>query len=706
MTDESKVTAEKGQNRLAQSSSPYLRQHASNPVDWYPWGDEAFDKARKENKPIFLSVGYSTCHWCHVMAHESFEDPEVARLMNDLFVSIKVDREERPDIDGIYMTVCHMLTGRGGWPLTIIMTPDKKPFFAATYIPRKNRYGQTGMVELIPRVKEIWNTRPDEIASSAEKICAALEQEVSRTAEGDLDENVLHKAYGQLSASFDETHGGFGGAPKFPSPHNLLFLLRYWKRTGERRALDLVERTLDAMGRGGIYDHLGFGFHRYATDAAWLVPHFEKMLYDQAMMTLVYGEAYRATGDSRYERKAAEVFSYVFNDLTAPEGGFFCAEDADSDGEEGKFYVWEAGEIEAILGEDDARLFARIFNVTREGNFDEEATGRKTGANILHRRASLESIAESVDLSLDRLNGKIEQARRSLLAARAKRNRPHRDGKILTDWNGLMIAALARGAAAFGEGAYADGARRAAEFVLEKLRTDEGSLRHSYFEGRARFDATVDDYAFFIFGLIALYEATHEARWVEIALELQKEMDEKFWDDGAGGFFFTESGAGDMIVRRKEIDDSAYPSGNSVAMSNLLWLARFTGDGRLEEMAARTGAAFGGKISQWPHIYTHLLTALDSATQPSREVVVVGERGAPDTAALLGALAESYFPNLVVVFKPTEDCAESETVRRVAPHVKDHVAVDRKATAYVCAGFVCAEPTTDRDRMLEILRRP
>ncbi len=707
MTDERDVTAEKHRNRLAESSSPYLRQHASNPVDWYPWGEEAFAKARKENKPIFLSVGYSTCHWCHVMAHESFEDPEVARLMNDLFVSIKVDREERPDVDGIYMTVCHMLTGRGGWPLTIIMTPEKKPFFAATFIPRKNRFGQTGMLELIPRVKEIWNARPDEITSSAERICAALEQEVSRTARGELDETVLHKAYEQLSQSFDETHAGFGGAPKFPSPHNLLFLLRYWKRTGEQRALDLVERTLDAMGRGGIYDHLGFGFHRYATDAGWLVPHFEKMLYDQAMMTLVYGEVFRATGDGRYERKAAEVFSYILNDLTAPEGGFFCAEDADSDGEEGKFYIWDAGEIEEILGEDDARLFARVFNVKKDGNY-EEATGRKTGANILHRKTSLHAIADSVDMPLDRLSRKIERSRCSLLAARAMRIRPHRDDKILTDWNGLMIAALARGAAAFGEPAYADGARRAAAFVLDKLRASDGRLLHSYFEGGARFSATVDDYAFFIFGLIALYEATHEVQWIETALDLQKEMDASFWDEAAGGFFFTESNAEDMIVRRKEIDDSAYPSGNSVAMSNLLWLARFTGDGRLEEMAARTGAAFGGKINQWPHIYTYLLTALDSATQPSREVVVVGDRDAPDTAALLSALARSYFPNLVVVFKPVEGGPaggdEESGIVRIAPHVKDHMAVDGKATAYVCADFVCSEPTTDPDRMLEILR--
>ncbi len=708
MTDQRNPAAAKERNRLADSSSPYLRQHASNPVDWYPWGPEAFEKAARENKPIFLSIGYSTCHWCHVMAHESFEDPEVARLMNDLFVSIKVDREERPDIDGIYMTVCHMLAGRGGWPLTIIMTPEKKPFFAATYIPKTNRFGQAGMVELIPRIKEIWKGRPEDVARSADKIYEALEQEVSRTSKGSLDESVLHKAFEQLSRSFDEKAGGFGGAPKFPSPHNLLFLLRYGKRTGARRAFDLVERTLDKMGRGGIYDHLGFGFHRYSTDAEWLVPHFEKMLYDQAMMALVYGEFYRATGKERHKRKAAEVFAYVSQRLTAPGGGFYCAEDADSEGEEGKFYVWDASEIEAVLGEEKARLFSRVFNVDGQGNFRDEATGQKTGANILHRTKPLETVAGDLDIPVDELSKEIERARRSLLAHREKRIRPHRDEKILTDWNGLMIAALARGAAAFGEPAYADAARKAAEFVLSELRESDQALRHSYFDGQARFGATVDDYAFLVFGLISLYDATHEVRWVEIALELQHDMIERFWDEKDGGFFFTSSDADDVIVRRKEVDDSAYPSGNSVAMSNLIWLARFTGTSRFEEMADRTGAAFGGKINQWPHIYTHLLTALDSATLPSREVVVVGGRDAPDTKAMLSALAKSYFPNVVVLFKPVNGSsrtgADRPDIVRIAPHVREHTAIDGRATAYVCTDFACAEPTTDPGRMLEILR--
>jgi len=422
----------KYQNRLASEKSPYLLQHADNPVDWYPWNDEAFEKARQEDKPIFLSIGYSTCHWCHVMAHESFEDAQVAKLMNDTFVSIKVDREERPDIDGIYMTVCQMMTGSGGWPLTIIMTPEKKPFFAATYIPKETRFGLTGMLDLIPKIQDVWTNRKIEVIESSEKITSTIQQLSPGTPGEELNGHLLSSAYEALSARFDPEYGGFGSAPKFPIPHNLLFLLRYWKTTHDKKALQMAEQTMQAMRRGGIYDHVGFGFHRYSTDREWLVPHFEKMLYDQAMLVMAYTETFQATGKPEYEQTAREIIAYVLRDMTVPEGAFYSAEDADSEGKEGKFYVWTEDEIRQVLG-DRANPVIELFNITKEGNFEEESYRRKTGQNILHLKVSLPEESAS----------QWETDRQKLFAYREERFHPHKDDKILTDWNGLMIAALA-----------------------------------------------------------------------------------------------------------------------------------------------------------------------------------------------------------------------------------------------------------------------
>ncbi len=702
MSQESKSkTGEKHHNRLIFEKSPYLLQHADNPVDWYPWGTEAFEKARKENKPIFLSIGYSTCHWCHVMEHESFEDPEVARLMNEVFVSIKVEREERPDIDNVYMMVSQMMTGSGGWPLTIIMTPDKKPFFAATYIPKENRFGRMGMLELIPRIKEIWATRRGEVLSSANQITAALQQ-VSQDAFGEeLDETTLDLAYEQLAKRFDEQHSGFGSAPKFPTPHNLLFLLRYWKRTNTERALQMVEKTLQAMRRGGIYDHVGFGFHRYSTNSRWLVPHFEKMLYDQAMLAMAYTEAYQATGKEEYRKTAGEIFTYVLRDMTAPEGGFYSAEDADSEGEEGKFYLWTEEEIRQVLGSEEADLILKVFNIEKNGNFMEQATGKRAGANILHLRKSLTEIASELKMSDQDLQKRLETARQKLFTYREKRIHPHRDDKILTDWNGLMIAAFAKGARVFDEPRYAEAAKATVDFILKNMRKSDGRLLHRYRDEQASLPAQVDDYAFLIWGMLELYETIFEVRYLQIALDLNRDLIEHFWDDNNGGFYFVADDGENLLVRQKEIYDGAIPSGNSVAMLNLLRLGRITANYDFEEKAARIGRAFSRNVKQSPSAYTQLMVAVDFGVGPSYEVVIAGNSQAEDTKEMLKAIRTQFIPNKVMILRPTEQ--ESPDSDHLAEFTKHHLSIEGKATAYVCLNYNCRLPTTDVNKMLELL---
>ncbi|MBD3398333.1 DUF255 domain-containing protein, partial [Candidatus Micrarchaeota archaeon] len=490
---------EKGEpNRLIDEKSPYLLQHAYNPVDWYPWGEEAFEKARREDKPIFLSIGYSTCHWCHVMERESFEDPEVAEAMNDAWVSIKVDREERPDIDHIYMTVCQMMTGSGGWPLNIIMTPDKKPFFAGTYFPKNSVYGRIGMMDLIARVKELWTEQRGTVLESAGKVMSALKQIPDQSPGPPLSPEVLDKAFQELSQRFDDTYGGFSEAPKFPTPHNMMFLLRYWKKKSEYRALEMVEKTLKGMRKGGVYDHIGFGFHRYSTDREWLLPHFEKMLYDQALMVMAYTEAYQATKDEHYREVAREVIRYVLRDMTDEKGGFYSAEDADSEGEEGKFYVWTKAEAAQVLDPEELDIFVNAFNILPEGNFREEATGKITGANIPHLRKPMSDLASQLNMAEEDLREVLESARKKLFEAREKRVHPYKDDKILTDWNGLMIAALSKAGKAFDEPQYVRAAEKAADFVFEHLLNEQGRLLHRYRGGESGIEAHVDDYAFMI----------------------------------------------------------------------------------------------------------------------------------------------------------------------------------------------------------------
>jgi uncharacterized protein len=700
MTRNAASAAEEHPNRLIHEKSPYLLQHAYNPVDWYPWGSEAFEKARRENKPIFLSIGYSTCHWCHVMERESFEDIEVARLMNETFVSIKVDREERPDVDGIYMSVCQMLTGSGGWPLTIIMTPDKKPFFAGTYIPKDNRFGRLGMLALVPRIQHAWAAQHDEILHSAEQIVAGL-QSLSADASGaSLGDSTLKSTYEQLASRFDEAYGGFGNAPKFPTPHNLSFLLRYWKRSGDPRALEMVEKTLQAMRQGGIYDHVGFGFHRYSTDAEWLVPHFEKMLYDQALLVIAYSEAFQATGKTEYQKTAREILTYVLRDMTSPGGGFYSAEDADSEGKEGKSYVWALDEIRQVLGSKDADLVIRVFNVTAGGNFSEHGMA-STGENILHRTESFDQLVRKIGMTEPELEERFEAARQGLFAYREQRPHPHKDDKILTDWNGLMIAAFAKAAQAFDEPKYAKAARRAAEFIQKNLRSPEGRLLHRYRDGQAAVPAHLDDYAFLIWGMIELYETSFDVRDLQAALDLNREVIQHFWDDKRGGFYFTADDAEDLLVRQKEIYDGAVPSGNSVQMLNLLRLGRLTGNADFEEKAAQIGRAFSKTAAQAPSAFTQLMVGLDFAVGPSYEVVIAGDARAADTRGMLRALRTPFIPNKVVLLRPSDEPAPEIT--RLAEFTRYQSGLQGKATAYVCLNFRCKLPTTDVSQMMKSL---
>jgi uncharacterized protein YyaL (SSP411 family) len=689
-------------NRLLLEKSPYLLQHASNPVDWHPWGPEAFEKARRDDKPVFLSIGYSTCHWCHVMARESFEDKEVAALMNEVFVPIKVDREERPDLDNVYMAVCQMMAGAGGWPLTIIMTPDGRPFFAATYLPKSGRFGRMGLLDLAHLVREIWTTRRDDALSLAGEVDAALQQQAQTSTGAELlDQSTLRDAYQELARRFDGQHGGFGTAPKFPTPHNLLFLLRYWKRSADDRAMAMVEQTLRAMRHGGVYDQIGFGFHRYSTDAQWLVPHFEKMLYDQAMLATAYTETYQATGREEWRSTAREILAYVLRDMTAPEGGFYSAEDADSEEEEGKYYLWTEEEVRGELDPDEADLVVRAFGIQQAGNFVEEATGRRTGRNILHLRGSIAEVASALEMPEPLLKDKVEAARRKLIAARERRIHPQKDDKILTDWNGLMIAALAKAAQVFDDPGYEDSARRAADFIWQNMRTADGRLLHRYRDGQAAVKANLDDYAFLAWGLIELYEATFDVSYLENALELARDLRDHFWDDENGAFFFTPDDGESLLVRQKEVQDRAIPSGNSVAMLDLLRLGRMTADPDLEVMASGVARALSGVVKQSPGACTYLAVALDFGLGPSYEAVVAGLPQAEDTNAMLRALRSQFLPNKVVLLRPTNEACPG--IVRLAEFTQQHASINGKATAYVCLDNECRLPTTDAEEMLELL---
>ncbi len=689
-------------NQLINEKSPYLLQHAYNPVDWHAWNDDAFEKARREDKPIFLSIGYSTCHWCHVMEKESFEDPDVARVMNRVFVSIKVDREERPDIDHSYMTVCQMMTGGGGWPLNIVMTADRKPFFAGTYFPKSSRHGRIGLIELSERIEHLWSNDRAQIEDATEKIVTALNVPAPRGASGELDLEVLSTAFQQLSQRFDPTYGGFGESPKFPTPHNLLFLLRYWKRSGDEKSIQMVTKTLDQMRLGGIFDHIGFGFHRYSTDAQWLTPHFEKMLYDQAMLALAYTEAYQATGKISYRKTVEEIFDYVLRELTSPEGTFYSAEDADSEGEEGKFYLWTLDEIREALPDTEVNLVERAFNVFSMGNFKEETTQSLTGRNILHLKRPLEQLNGQLGFSENQIQETWEKARKRLFEIREKRVHPHKDDKILTDWNGLMIAALSEASRVFSNPNYARAASRAANFILTHMRDTDGRLLRRYRLGEAGLSAHVDDYSFLVWGLLELYETTFETRYLKEALHLNTDFVERFWDKESGGFFFTADDSEKLLVRQKEIYDGATPSGNSVAAMNLIKLSRITGSTELDSMVSAFGDAFSGTVRLFPSAYTQFLLFADFLLGPSFEVVIVGTKGAEETDIMLKRLNSSYVPNKVVILKNSN--REHTEIVSIAHYLKDFEIINKRVTAFVCGNYTCESPTNDPEKMLSMLR--
>ncbi len=581
-------------------------QHADNPVDWYPWGAEAFTAAQTQDKPVFVSIGYSTCHWCHVMAHESFEDNDVAAILNDSFICVKVDREERPDVDSVYINACQIMTGTAGWPLTVIMTPDKKPFFTGTYIPRSTRNGYLGLIEIAARISDFWQTRKADLLAMANKAIDAMKASLTTTninPDYAPDTSLSDKAYQQLLGKYDPENGGFGTAPKFPAAHNLMFLMRHFRRTNDPNALEMVETTLSKLRQGGIFDQLGFGFHRYSTDAQWLVPHFEKMLYDQAMLTIAYAEAFQLTGKGVYETTLREVLTYVLRDMRDARGGFYCSEDADSDGVEGLFYLWRYDEITEALGETaTVELAIDVFNVRREGNFHNELTKSMDGRNILHLRDTPPK--SGVNTVFDAVVTELLQKRRQRIA-------PFKDTKILTDWNGLMIGALAVAARVVNEPLYLDAAKTATDFILTAMSAPDGRLRHCYKDGNSSIDATLDDYAFLVYGLTELYESSLNADYLHEAGRLNKVMIDDFQDTSGGGFYMTPSGNTELPVRPKDVYDGAYPSGNSLALVNLVRLSRLTADTELKAKAHRLISVFATTVQQAPLAYTMFLNGVD-----------------------------------------------------------------------------------------------
>jgi len=687
-------------NRLIHEKSPYLLQHSTNPVDWYPWGEEAFETAKKENKPIFLSIGYSTCHWCHVMAHESFEDPDVAKLMNETFINIKVDREERPEIDNIYMTVCQMITGSGGWPLTIIMDAEKKPFTAGTYFPKESRFGRIGLLELIPKIKDYWENNREELELASSDVIEQLQSTLITHGEG-LNEEILEEAFKEATLLFDEVKGGTRGRPKFPTPHKWLFLLRYWYRTGNKTALMMVEKTLQEMRKGGIYDQIGFGFHRYSTDSDWLLPHFEKMLYDQAMLIIAYSETYLATKKDEYRIVVEEIISYVFRDMLSPEGGFYSAEDADSEGEEGKFYIWDQNEIKKILSDDDANLFLKMFNFKDEGNFFEEATRTKTGKNIPYLVKPISSIADDMKISEEQLRIRLETIRKSLFLTRDKRGHPHKDDKILTDWNGLMIAALSIAGRHLGNEEYISKAEKAIDFILTKMQTSEGRLMHRFREGQVAIKGLIDDYAFVIWALLELYESTFNVEYLKKAIQFNDVLVKHFWDEINGGFFFTPDDSEQFLIRKKEIYDGAIPSGNSIAALNLLKISRITSDIALEDKVSQINKAFSTIVEQSLFAHAMFLTSLEYVYGSSFEVVIVGNAESKDSLVMISALRKEFIPNKIVLFLPMNETHPE--ISNVTDFVKFKSSIDERATAHVCINKFCKFPTNDISKMLELL---
>ncbi|MHB8575583.1 MAG: thioredoxin domain-containing protein [Dehalococcoidia bacterium] len=679
-------------NRLADETSPYLLQHAHNPVDWYPWGEEAFAKARAEDRPVLLSVGYSACHWCHVMERESFENEAVARIMNDNFVSIKVDREERPDVDQIYMGAVQALTGRGGWPMTVFLTPEARPFYGGTYYPPEDRHGLPGFPRVLTAIADAYRNRREEVLRGVGNLMEHLEQGQGQPAQqSPLSVELLDRAAQSLTQQYDARFGGFGGAPKFPPSMSLEFLLRCWHRTRDARTLAMVEHTLRQMAGGGMYDQLGGGFHRYSVDQYWLVPHFEKMLYDNALLARVYLLAYQATGKAEYRRVVEETIDWVLREITDQCGGFYSTLDADSEGEEGKFYVWTPSEVEQALGPADAPAFMTFYDVTPEGNFEQQ--------NILHVSREPDLPARDSGMGPTALEALLARGRQKLLDARAKRVRPGMDDKVLTAWNGLMLRALAEAARVLERDDYRAAAERNAEFVMVDLRQGDRLLR-SWKDGRAKLNGYLEDYAAYADGLVALYEATFEPRWLSEARALADAIMSRFWDDERQAFYDTASDHETLIVRPRDFFDNATPAGNSLAVDVLLRLASLTGADAYARRAEAAIAPLAEVASRHTNGFGRLLCAADFQLAPVKEVVIIGREDDPATRALLRAVFTPYLPHKVVAGATPGD---SDAVA-ATPLLEDRGLVGSRPAAYVCEHFVCRMPVTDAEALARELR--
>ncbi|MBB6216319.1 hypothetical protein HNQ80_002418 [Anaerosolibacter carboniphilus] len=620
------------------------------------------------------------------MERESFEDHDVAEVLNKYFVSIKVDREERPDIDHIYMSFCQAMTGHGGWPLTVILTPEKKPFFAGTYFPKKSKYGQPGLIDILNRIQDAWENRKDELEQSSREIIDAVKTSVLDSNKDELEKEIIYTTYSDLKHFFDPVYGGFGKAPKFPTPHNLSFLLRYYAATGQEDALRIVEKTLDGMYAGGIFDHVGFGFSRYSTDKEWLVPHFEKMLYDNALLIIAYVEAFQVTGNYRYAEIAEKVLTYILRDMSPVEGGFYSAEDADSEGEEGKFYVFSVDEVNEVLGKEDAAVYSQYYDIKTGGNFEGKSIPNLIGIDL----GKIEN-----DPSLKE---KLSLCREKLYHYREQRIHPFKDDKTLTSWNGLMIAATAYAGRVFDNIAYIHAAKKTAGFIMQRLVREDGRLLARYRAGEAAYPAYIDDYAFLIWGLIELYETTYETVYLKKAIDLTNDMINLFWDEKDGGFFIYGSDSESLIVRPKEVYDGATPSGNSVATLCMLRLARMTGNKEFEKKAMSQFHTFGGNVKDNPNSFTHFMMAYLFANMPTKEIVIAGERGKEDTQRMLAELEQRFLPFAVVIYNDGDP-----RLQELVPFVKNQGMVGNIATAYVCENFACNIPTSDIEQFIQLL---
>lgn len=676
----------KNPNKLIHEQSPYLLQHAYNPVNWFPWGDDAFNQALKEDKPIFLSIGYSTCHWCHVMEHESFEDEEVAVLMNETFISIKVDREERPDIDNIYMTVCQMMTGGGGWPLSVIMTPSKKPFFSGTYFPKEDRYGKIGFKNLIKQIASAWKTQREKIINSANQITNHLIEYTYRIEETDISESIIHEAFNEYNKRYDVEYGGFGTSPKFPSPQNFLFLMRYWYLTKNETALEIVENTLTNIRNGGIFDQIGFGIHRYSTDKRWFLPHFEKMLYDQAMISIVFVEYFQLSGKELFRKAAENIFEYVLRDMQNFEGGFYSAEDADSEGVEGKFYVWSEEELKSALEIDEFKFFKKIFDIKNEGNYSEEATGNISGLNHLCLNKN-----EKVLIDPD-MESSLNLIRKKLFDYRAKRIHPLKDDKILTDWNGLMIASLGKAARVLNDVKYSFAAEKAYHFIKKNLMDNNFNLYHRFRNNETAIEGNLDDYMFLIWGLLELYESTFNSEYLIDSLKLIENANSLFWDYNNGGYFFTKENNSDLIVRKKEIYDGAIPSGNSVAYHINLKLFKITSNRKYLEYSDKIIKLFASDIQKTPSAYGMLLAGYIGNFADNKEIIISGD------------LSDEEFQLFNYKYAPFDVMIKlEEKIVNEIEYLKNYNSTDMNLKVFICENFICNLPLTNIEEIKNFL---